>query len=213
MTPSILVTAGPTREQIDPIRFISNYSTGRFGYEIARAARRRGHRVVLVSGPTHLKAPAGVRRVSVESALEMKRAVEREFKSCGVVIMAAAVSDWRARAVSGRKIKRGGPTIALELIENPDILAGLGARKGRRTVVGFALETGNLRENALDKLRKKNLDMIVANRITKKRSAFGGNRPAVVILDRSGGEAVYNNKTKRELAKIILDKALNINIG
>ena len=123
MTPSILVTAGPTREQIDPIRFISNYSTGRFGYEIARAARRRGHRVVLVSGPTHLKAPAGVRRVSVESALEMKRAVEREFKSCGVVIMAAAVSDYTPVEKSKVKTKKEKGLLTLKLEPTEDILA------------------------------------------------------------------------------------------
>ena len=213
MIKSILVTAGPTRERIDPVRFISNYSTGSFGYAIAKEAARRGHRTVLVSGPTSLDAPRGVKRVMVESALDMKRAVEYEFKYCGIVIMAAAVSDWRVKAAAGKKIKRGARVKTLELVENPDILAGLGKRKGKRIVIGFALETGSAGENALKKLRKKNLDMVVANTVTGKRSAFGSGRTSVVIFDRFNGETAYNNKTKGELAKIILDKASGLNIG
>jgi len=211
--PAILVTAGPTRERIDPVRFISNYSTGSFGYAIARESARRGHRTVLVSGPACLDAPRGVKLIRVESALDMKRAVEREFKGCGLVIMAAAVSDWRARTAAGKKIKRGARVKTLELVENPDILAGLGKRKGKRIVVGFALETGNLAKNALKKMRNKNLDMVVANTIKGKRGAFGSGRTSVVIFDRFNGKAFYNNKTKNELAKIILDKALTVNIG
>ena len=213
MKPAVLVTAGPTRERIDPIRFISNYSTGSFGYAIAAEAKRRECRVVLVSGPTHLEAPRGVKRVMVESALDMKQAVEREFKRCGIVIMAAAVSDWRARKAAGKKIKRGASVKTLELVENPDILAGLGKRKGGKVIVGFALETDSLAKNALGKLRKKNLDMIVANTVTRKKGAFGSGRTSVVMFDKFNGKNAYNNRTKRELAKIILDRALALNIG
>jgi phosphopantothenoylcysteine decarboxylase / phosphopantothenate---cysteine ligase len=213
MIKSVLVTAGPTRERIDPVRFLSNYSTGRFGYEIAAEAHRMGLETVLVSGPTCLDAPRGVKRVMVESALDMKRAVEREFDHCFIVIMAAAVSDWRVKKSAGKKIKRGSRPKALELVENPDILAGLGKRKGKRVIVGFALETDNAAENALEKLRKKNLDMIVANTATGGRGAFGPGRTSVVIFDRFNRKAAYNNRTKNELAKIILDKALALNIG
>lgn len=213
MIKSVLVTAGPTRERIDPVRFLSNYSTGRFGYEIAAEARRRGLRVSLVSGPTHLEAPRDVRLVRVESAGEMRYAVMREFKNCGLLIMAGAVCDWRVRRPAGAKIKRGSGRRTLDLVENPDILKWAGRSKGGRVVVGFALETDNLRKNALEKLHTKNLDMIVANRPGAARGGFGQGRTDVVILDKFGGEARYNNRTKRELAKIILDKALGLNIG
>lgn len=214
MKPAILVTAGPTRERIDPVRFISNYSTGSFGYAIAAEAKRRGHRVVLVSGPTHLDwRLRGVKRVMVESAIDMKRAVERGFRRCDIVIMAAAVSDWRVRKAASKKIKRSAGVRTLELVENPDILAGLGKNKGNKIIVGFALETGNLAKNALEKMRKKNLDMVVANTVARKKAAFGSGRTSVVIFDKFGGKRAYNNRTKAELAKIILDKALALNIG
>jgi len=207
----ILVTAGPTREKIDPVRFISNYSTGTFGYEIAREAVRRGHDVTLVSGPTHLKAPDGAKLVKVESALEMRREVMRRAQSAGCVIMAAAVCDWRARKPSPGKIKRRGRIRALELEENPDILAGLGAKK-RGVLVGFALETERLEKNALAKLKKKNLDIIVANRIAAKSGVFGPGLTDVLIIDRFHGRGIYRRRTKKELAEIILDKVSKIKI-
>lgn len=208
----VLVTAGPTREKLDPVRFLSNYSTGTFGYEIARQAKRKGFQVILVSGPTHLKAPRGMKFIRVESALEMKRAVEKEAGKCSYLIMAAAVSDWRVKAPAAKKIKRHGKK-ALELVENPDIAAGLGRRKGKRVLVTFALETENLNRNALEKLRRKNSDLIVANMLTGKKSIFGDNKLSVAIFDRTGGRAAYKNRSKKELAKIILDKALSLNIG
>lgn len=212
MKPSVLVTAGPTREKLDPVRFLSNYSTGTFGYEIAKEARRRGLRVILVSGPVHLKAPGGVKLIRVESALEMKRAVGREAGKCSYIIMAAAVSDWRVKTQALKKIKRHGKK-TLELVENPDIAALLGRRKGKRVLVTFALETDDLNKNALRKLRRKNSDIIIANMLTEKKSIFGDNKLSVTIFDRSGGGAAYKNRSKRELAKIILDKALSLNIG
>lgn len=208
---SILVTAGPTREKIDPIRFISNYSTGTFGYEIAAEAGRRGHRVTLVTGPTYLDTPSGARRIDVESARQMQRAVEKETKRCDLVIMAAAVSDWRPRRESPGKIKRGKGIRRLDLVENPDILKAIGRRRARPLTVGFALETKELEKNAAKKLAEKRLDMIVANRL-KGTGLFGSARIDVVIIDRLGKKVLFRKKTKKELAKIILDKALNFNI-
>jgi len=206
---SVLVTAGPTRERIDPVRFISNYSTGTFGYEIAREARARGCAVTLVSGPAHLKPPAGVKFVAVETAEEMKRAVLKNKADC--VIMAAAVCDWRIKNPSDTKIKKDGKKRLLELAENPDILKELG-RKKRGVLVGFALETGELEKNALKKLKEKNLDIIVANRLGKEKKLFGSNAIDIFILDHKGEREYHRNKDKAELAKIILDKVLNVNI-
>lgn len=213
MIKSVLVTAGPTRERIDPVRFISNYSTGTFGYCLAAEAARRGLGTTLISGPTHIEKPKGVKFFRVETADEMKRIVEKEFKRNDILIMAAAVSDWKARKVSSTKIKRGRGKRSIELIENPDILAAAGRTKGRKVVVGFALETGSLEKNARKKLAKKNLDMIVANRLAKARGAFGDIATDVMIIDKYGKKTVFRNKTKRALAKIILDRALGLNIG
>lgn len=208
---TVLVTAGPTREKIDPIRFISNYSTGTFGYEIAGVAARRGYKVVLVSGPSCLKAPKGVRVVNIESALDMERAVKREAKSAECVIMAAAVCDWRAKLPVKQKIKRKSGIKTLILKENPDILKELG-RKKKGILVGFALETENLDKNAQEKLKNKNLDLIVANRLTKNSGLFGDRRTDVLIIDKFLRKTVYRRRTKKDLAKIILDKALNFKI-
>ena len=210
--PSIIVTAGPTREKIDPVRFLSNYSTGTFGYEIAKIAKRGGNRVVLISGPTVLKPPRRVKFIRVESAVEMRRAVLREFKKCDCLIMAAAVSDWRVRKIARRKIKKSPGKKRLELVANPDILAEAGRIKKGRILVGFVLETEDLEMNALKKLIDKKADLVVANRINRKKAAFGDNRTSVVMIDRYGNRAVLRNKTKRQLAEIILDKALRLNI-
>ena len=205
----ILVTAGPTREKIDPVRYISNYSTGIFGYEIARAAKSRGLSVTLVSGPTSLKVPKGVRFIPVESANDMRRAVLKFLKKSDCVVMAAAVADWRPKYSARRKIKKGGAK-NIELVENPDILAEIGMLKKKRVTVGFALETENMEKNALKKLKDKNLDIIVANRLTSKRSVFGDKALDVVTIDRFGNKARISNKDKSKLAKIILDKALKL---
>jgi phosphopantothenoylcysteine decarboxylase/phosphopantothenate--cysteine ligase len=199
--PRILITAGPTREKIDPVRFISNYSTGTFGYELAREARRRGSAVTLVSGPVQIKAPRGVKLVRVESAVEMERAVSKEFGRSDCVIMAAAVSDWRVKSVARKKIKKGSGAMTIRLVENPDILKGLGMKKRRgKRLIGFALETGDLVKNALRKLKEKNLDMVVANKLSPKANIFGGRAIDVLVMDSSGTRRWFFGKEKRELA-------------
>ncbi|MDP3730759.1 MAG: phosphopantothenoylcysteine decarboxylase [Candidatus Omnitrophota bacterium] len=211
MIKHILVTAGPTREKIDPVRYISNYSTGVFGYEIANAAKRRGLSVTLISGPTLLTPPEKVKFVSVESADDMRAAVLKFLNWSDCVIMTAAVADWRPRRSARRKMKKSGAR-NIELVENPDILAEVGRLKKRRVVVGFALETENLEKNALKKLKDKNLDIIVANRLTSKRNVFGDETLDVVTIDRFGNRTRIFNKDKSKLAKIILDKALKFRI-
>ncbi len=209
----ILITAGPTREKIDPVRFISNYSTGTFGYEIAKEARKRGFFVTLVSGPTVLKVPAGVRFIKAESAMEMKKAVEREFTRADCLIMAAAVSDWRVWSTKSRKIKRGQDRgKVLRLVENPDIIKEIGRRKDGKILVGFALETEGLLKNACKKLKEKNLDLVIANRLSSKSGIFGDKKIGISIIDRFGKIKRVANKSKRELAKIILDKVEAFNI-
>lgn len=211
MIKHILVTAGPTREKIDPVRYISNYSTGKIGYEIASAAKSRGLDVILVSGPTSLTAPKGVKLVCVESADEMRAAVLKFIKRSDCVIMTAAVADWRPKHSARRKMKKPGIR-NIELVENPDILAEIGRLKKKKIAVGFALETENLEKNALKKLKDKNLDIIVGNRLTPKRSVFGDNALDVVTIDRFGNRTRIFNKSKSKLAKIILDKALKFRI-
>jgi len=211
--PSVVITAGPTREKIDPVRFISNYSTGTFGYEIAKEAARRGCRVTLVTGPTEIEAPRSVRTVRVESAAEMREAVGRALKGADYLIMAAAVSDWRVRRVSGKKLKRGSGRMTLELVENPDILAAIGRHRKRGLfLAGFALETGDIEKNALRKLKEKKLDMIIANSIGKRRSPFGDNSINIIIFDRRAGKTLLRGATKRKAAEIILDRAFSFNI-
>lgn len=207
----LLITAGPTREKIDPIRFISNYSTGTFGYEIAKEAKKRGCLVTLISGPTALEVPSGVKFIGVESALDMRKAVLREFPESDCVIMAAAVSDWRVRSAAKRKVKRGSAR-TLTLVENPDIIAQLGKKKRHKILVGFALETEDLIKNAEKKLTGKNLDLVIANRCRPKSSVFGDAKPDITIIDRFDGRSAYFGRTKKELAKIILDKVLSFKI-
>ena len=212
MIKRILITAGTTRERIDPVRFISNYSTGTFGYEIAREARRRKFNVTLVSGPTSLKAPSGVKFIPAESSLDMRKVVLAEFPKADCVIMTAAVADWRPRYSARRKIKKTSRKI-FELIENPDILAEVGARKKDKIVVGFALETENLERNALKKLKDKNLDLIVANKLTREANIFGDIKLNVITVDKFGNRTRIFNKSKAELAKIILDRVLSFGLG
>lgn len=208
MKPVILVSAGPTREKIDPVRFISNYSTGIFGYEIAKQAKRLGCKVIIISGPTCLKPPDGIRLIRVESALEMARAVGREIKKCDCLIMAAAVSDWRMCLAKKSKIKRGKRGLTLKLVQNPDILGLLGAKKGNKFLVGFALETENVRGNAAKKLRNKNLDMIIANKMGRGINVFGPGRTSILIMDRFGSEKSISSGSKAELARVIVKKVL-----
>jgi len=196
----ILVTAGPTREYLDPVRYLSNESTGKMGYAIAHAARRRGHEVVLLSGPTHLSPPSGVRFVGVTSAREMGREARRLFPACACTIMAAAVADFRPRKRLGRKMKKEEAPSSIPLVRNPDIVAGLGRRKGRRLIIGFALETDHPRENALAKMRRKRLDFVVLN----SPKVIGAERGTVEILGRDGSAVRLRDRSKAAIASRIV---------
>jgi phosphopantothenoylcysteine decarboxylase/phosphopantothenate--cysteine ligase len=203
---TVLVTAGPTVEDIDPVRFVSNRSSGKMGYRLAQAARDRGASVVLVSGPTGLLPLAGVETVAVRSAEEMERAVAAHASRATVVIAAAAVSDYRPASASASKAKKGEGPVTLELVRTPDILKGLGEAKGGRVLVGFAAETEDVLENAARKLEGKNLDLIVANDVTLPGAGFGGDTNAVVLLRRDGSRVDVPLASKREVAERILDE-------
>jgi len=203
-----LITAGPSREPLDPIRYISNRSSGKMGYALARAASLRGAEVVLVSGPTALDAPDGTRVVRVSTAAEMRRAVLDEFPGCTAVIMAAAVADYHPVAASKSKLKRGSGALEIRLEPNPDILRELGARKNGKLLVGFAAETEELVANAKKKLHEKNLDMIVANDVTQEGSGFDGDTNIATIVDRTGATRSLPLMTKDELADRIYDHLL-----
>jgi len=205
---TVLVTAGPTLEDLDPVRFVSNRSTGTMGYRLAEAARDRGARVVLVSGPTALPAPAGVTFESVRSAVEMKAAVDRHAGQATVVIAAAAVSDYRPAEPSHSKLKKTDAALRLDLVRTPDILKSLGGAKGRRLLVGFAAETEDVLANARKKLEAKNLDLIVANDVTAAGAGFGGETNAVVLLRRDGQRRDVPLASKREVAERILDEVI-----
>jgi phosphopantothenoylcysteine decarboxylase/phosphopantothenate--cysteine ligase len=206
----VLVTAGPTREELDPIRFFSNYSSGKMGYALARAARRRGAEVVLVTGPVSLAAPWGVEAVSVTSAEEMREAALKAFASATVVIKAAAVADYRPSERSSEKIKKNGSPLTVQLVRNPDILAELGRNKGEKFLVGFAAETGELGENAAKKLTEKNLDLVVANDVTCAGAGFAVDTNIVKILYRDGQVEDLPLMGKDELADAILDRIVKI---
>jgi len=205
---TILVTAGPTVEDIDPVRFLSNRSSGRMGYRVAEAARDRGARVILVSGPTALAAPSGIERVAVRSAEEMARAVGDRVGEAAVVVMAAAVADYRSATVSPTKVKKTAGPASLELVRTTDILRSLGQAKGERTLVGFAAETDHVIENARKKLREKNLDLMVANDVSREGAGFGTETNAAVLLDRDGGEVKVPLGSKRALADAIWDRVI-----
>ena len=203
---NILVTAGPTREPLDPVRFISNYSTGFFGYAIAKEASRRGHRVILISGPTTLGKPQGLRLINIQSAAELQRALERNFGWCDCLIMSAAVCDFRPAAQAKRKIKRSDKKrITLRLRQNPDILRGLGRKKGKRVLVGVALETEAPEKNAQRKLTEKNLDLIVVTHMKARSYPFGPAGMDVLIIDKDGRIEQARGCKKGRLARILLD--------
>jgi phosphopantothenoylcysteine decarboxylase/phosphopantothenate--cysteine ligase len=204
----LLITAGPNREPIDPVRYISNRSSGKMGYALARAALSRGAQVTLVSGPTALEPPAGARFVSVTTAAQMREAVVKEFAECTVLVMAAAVADYHVAAVPDRKIKRAKGPLELRLEPNPDILKELGAMKDGKLLIGFAAETEDLAANAERKLREKNLDMIVANDVSQEGSGFDGDTNIATLIDRTGATRALPLMTKDELSDQILDHLL-----
>jgi len=207
----ILITAGPTQEPIDPVRFITNRSSGKMGYALAKVAGRRGAEVILVTGPTSLPIPRrDTRIVSVRTAEEMRRAVLTHVKGCSVVIKTAAVSDYRPKVVNQKKMKKTEGDYLLELERTRDILGELGKRKGNRILVGFAAETDNLIANAQKKLSEKNIDLVVANDITKPGAGFGVDTNQVQILYPSGEMKDLPVMSKEELSGIILDGVLEL---
>ena len=199
----VVVTSGPTREYIDPVRYLTNESSGKMGFEVARAAAEMGDDVVLVAGPVSLATPAGVRRVDVVSAREMLAATRAAFREADLLVMAAAVSDWRPRkrrAGKSREKDAGNECATLELIRNPDILATLARRKGERLVIGFALETGRGLSRARAKLRNKGTDYIVLN----DQTALGAERTSVTILGSDGSLRRLADRSKRTVARALL---------
>lgn len=209
----VLVSAGPTQEAIDPVRFLSNRSSGKMGYAIAEAARDRGADVVLVTGPTALTPPPGVTVIPVTSAQEMAEALARHFASAAAVIMAAAVADFRPKHQAPQKLKRQGQSgLSLELEAAPDILAMLSAQRTSQVLVGFAAETDQLVSRAKAKLTGKGLDLIVANDVTQEGAGFGSDHNAAVILSRTGRQQELGLMPKRRLADEILTAVQNFRV-
>ncbi len=199
---TFLITAGPTREYLDPVRYISNASSGKMGYVLAEVAQRRGAEVILISGPTNTKPPEGANTIFVESALDMEKEVAKYAALSNVVIASAAVSDYRPEKREKEKIKTKLRKISMNLVRNPDILGKLGKRKDAKCLIGFALETKNLEKNARQKLKEKNLDMIIAN--TAK--AMGRNEATVKIFTKSGKTILLREMRKEKIADRILSE-------
>jgi phosphopantothenoylcysteine decarboxylase/phosphopantothenate--cysteine ligase len=207
---SVLVTAGPTCEDIDPVRFLTNRSSGKMGYAIATAAARRGAKVALVSGPTALATPEGVERIDVRSAEEMLQAVRGKFAGSTIAIFAAAVADYRVADPAIQKIKRSAEPFTLKLEPNPDILATMAREKGDRLVIGFAAETDNVAENARKKLTQKNADLIVANDVGAEGAGFDTETNIVTLFSRDGRDLPLARMSKSDVAQRILDEALRL---
>lgn len=201
----VLVTAGPTREDIDPVRYITNRSSGKMGYSLARAARNRGAMVTLLSGETNLNIPFGVDFIRVHSAEDMYKEALKLYEQCDIVIKSAAVADYRPEKIEKNKIKKSDEDMKISLVKNKDILFELGRIKKSQILVGFAAETNNLDEYANRKLQSKNLDMIVANDVTMDKSGFDVDTNTVKIFTRTGEALELPNMTKDEVAHVILD--------
>lgn len=202
---TVLVTAGGTHEPVDAVRFIGNRSSGKMGYAIAEAAHMRGAQVILVSGPSYLKSPYGVKLISVETAKQMHDAVMDYLDQSDVVVMAAAVADFKPSKYSAGKIKKESMPKSIEIELNPDILRAVSEKKGRRIVIGFAAESENIIENAVEKLKKKNLDMIVVNDIGRPDAGFGSDFNWAALIDSKGPLGDLEVYRKAELAEKIID--------
>jgi phosphopantothenoylcysteine decarboxylase/phosphopantothenate--cysteine ligase len=207
---TVLITAGPTCEDLDPVRYLTNRSSGKMGYALAEAAARRGARVILISGPTTLDAPAGAERIAVRSAEEMHRAVLAHLSPATIVIMAAAVADYRPVAPHTEKIKRSSERMALELEATQDILADVSTIRGERVLVGFAAETDRVAENARKKLAAKAADLIVANDVTAEGAGFDLDTNVVTLYVRDGREIPLPRMDKLDVAQRVLDQALEL---
>lgn len=207
---TVLITAGPTREKIDPVRFISNHSTGKMGYALAEAAKSAGAKVVLVSGPVNLPAPAGVDLIKVESAEEMYQAVMNHFDAVDIVIKTAAVADYRPKISYDHKMKKQPGDKTIELERTKDILFELGSMKTNQVLVGFAAETDNVEEYALKKLHAKNADMIVANNVKAEGAGFGTDTNIVTLYKRQGGKMSLPLLSKKETAERIIEETAEL---
>jgi phosphopantothenoylcysteine decarboxylase/phosphopantothenate--cysteine ligase len=202
---TVLVTAGPTHEPVDPVRFLGNRSSGKMGFALAREAAKRGARVFLVAGPVALPTPSGVERIDVTTALDMEQAVHEHAPTADLIIMSAAVADYRPRRLAPAKIKKSEGLSIIELDENPDILAGLRDAAPLAVTVGFAAETHDLETYALDKLRRKRVDFLVANDVSRKDIAFGSEANEVTVYRREGEPVFVSRRPKSELSSYLLD--------
>ncbi len=207
---TVLITAGPTCEDIDPVRYLTNRSSGKMGYAVAAEAAQRGARVILVSGPTSLETPFGVERIDVRSAKEMAGAVTQHFPDCSIAILAAAVADYRPAEKADRKIKRNNEPFVLALEPTADILATAAKNKGDRLLVGFAAETDHVADNARKKLAAKNADLIVANDVTAEGAGFDHDTNIVTLFARDGRDLPLPRMTKSEVAARILDEVVRL---
>lgn len=210
---TVLITAGPTQEPLDPVRYISNRSSGKMGYALAEAAAARGARVILVSGPVHLAPPRGVEVLPVRTAAEMRDRVFQHLEPASIVIKAAAVADFHLSRVPDQKVKKTAARISLELDPTPDILAELGKKKGDRLLVGFAAETQNLQQEARRKLQSKNCDMVVGNLVGGQDGGFESDQNEVILALATGENIPVPKASKREVADRIFDEILKLRLA
>jgi phosphopantothenoylcysteine decarboxylase/phosphopantothenate--cysteine ligase len=210
---TVLITAGPTQEPLDPVRYISNRSSGKMGYALAEAAAARGARVILISGPVHLAPPRGVEVIPVRTAVEMRQKVLDNLAAAGIVVKAAAVADFHLSKVPEQKVKKTAARLSLELDPTPDILAELGRKKGDRLLIGFAAETQNLHQEARRKLESKNCDMIVGNLVGGSETGFESDENEVVLALATGDLIALPRAPKREIADRIFDEALKLRLA
>lgn len=204
----VLVSAGPTIEKIDPIRFITNRSTGKMGYAIAQKALELGAEVTLVSGPTQLDPPKGVNFIAIETAVEMYEAIMSVVEQQDIIIKTAAVADYRPKEVATEKIKKSDGELSMSFTRNPDILKSIGEKKTHQVLVGFAAETMNVLAYAKRKIEQKNLDFIVANDVSQSGAGFAADTNIVTIIDKEGNAVDYDQRSKEAVAEIVLDKAM-----
>lgn len=200
----VVITAGPTRERIDPVRYVSNFSSGKMGYAMAEAAAQLGAETILVSGPVALEKPVGVTVINIESAAEMFAAVSAQYGDAAIVIKAAAVADYRPAEIQTQKIKKSDGEAVINLARTTDILQTLGERKEKQLLVGFAAETENVIENGLSKLKRKNLDFIIVNDVTDPDGGFGNETNVVTLLSKNGTNKPYPAMSKKDLATLLL---------
>ena len=210
---TVLITAGPTQEPLDPVRFISNRSSGKMGYALAEAAGERGARVVLISGPVHLLAPPGVTLIRVHTAIEMRNAVFEHLAEATIIVKSAAVADYHLSHVPQHKVKKTATRMSLELDPTPDILAELGQKKGDRLLIGFAAETENLTEGARSKLKSKNCDMVVANLVGQDGTGFESDENEAVLVLSTGETIPLPRAPKREMADRIFDQVMKLRLA